>query len=465
MKISEQIYEHLPVILQNMACSFIGRRITHERYGSDFTEILSGYVARLVASPAEVTAYAQGGALRFVRHATMNVPYYRRMVFDLGLSSNQLQSSSDISRLPILTKSQVQANLKAMRAEGVPGSAVLMHHTSGTTGTGLVFPSTYRAQQHQWAVWWRYRLALGITFDMWCGIFGGRLVVPRRQQKPPFWRINRPGRRVIFSGYHLRPEWLAAYVDEIKRRRLIWLHGYPSHLTLLAQFVQEQGVQFDSPIQFITTGAESLLEHQRQAISQAFGCPVRQHYGLAEASANVSECSYGTLHIDEDFSLVELLPLPTGDGLRLIGTNFTNPAFPLLRYDTGDIAYGLHESNNCACGRGGRTLDRIDGRMEDVIVLKDGTRVGRLDHILKDMVQVKEAQFVQKAPGKLILRLVRGAEFSDETERVIRDESIHRLGQDLELTFEYRDQLPRTGTSKLRFVVDESESQKPAPSP
>lgn len=459
------MYEHLPVGLQNMVCSLVGRSINRNRYAPEYGQLLKGYLERIKYNPTELKQFVQGELFRFVWHATQTVPYYRRMVFNLGLSSDAIRSLKSLEDLPILTKPQVQANLKALRSDSISPKDIFMHHTSGTTGTGLVFPSTYKAQRHQWAVWWRYRFALGIRFDMWCGIFGGRLVVPRAQQKPPFWRVNRPGRRVIFSGYHLRPEWMGAYVDEIKRRGLTWLHGYPSHLTLLARYVQENNVHFNPAIQFVTTGAESLLEHQRLAISQALGCPVYQHYGLAEAVANVSECSFGTLHVDEDFSMVEFVPLPQSGTFRIIGTNFTNDAFPLLRYDTGDIAYGVHESNNCACGRAGRTVDRIDGRVEDCIVLKDGTRVGRLDHILKDMVHVREAQFVQKGPGKLTLRLVRGAEFSEATEQEIRNESIHRLGRDLDLSFEYHDQLPRTGTGKLRFVVNELEQDKSASSP
>ena len=48
----------------------------------------------------------------------------------------------------------------------------------------------------------------------------------------------------------------------------------------------------------------------------------------------------------------------------------------------------------------------IDGRSEDYLVLSDGAKVGRLDHIFKDLTDVVEAQFVQRSKGKVDLMYV-----------------------------------------------------------
>jgi phenylacetate-CoA ligase len=457
MSTSERAYQHLPIWLQNRICSYVGGRIQRSRYNDEFHRLLTEYCQRLGIDAGSLAAYRDRRLASLVVHAAKTVPYYRRKFAESHFEAERIRSLDDLSILPVLTKAEVQAHLKELQSETLTRRECYHHHTSGTTGTGLVFPTTHQAQRHQWAVWWRYRVLCGLSMDQWCGLFVGRPIVPRSQVRPPFWRTNLPGRRILFSGYHLRPDWLSAYVDEIKRSRLTWLHGYPSHLNLLAQYVLEHKVSFDPPIMIVTIGAESLLEHQRTNIVQAFGCQIRQHYGLAEAVANISECPFGTLHVDEDFSAVEFIPTGEESGYRIIGTNFTNPAFPLLRYDTGDLAFGLAESNSCQCGRAGRTVTRIDGRVEDAVTLKDGTRVGRLDHILKDMTKVREAQFVQAAPGRLVLRIVRGPEFSPADERAIRNESQLRLGRDLDLSFEYCDRLPRSGTGKLRFVVTEPE--------
>ncbi|MFZ1682997.1 MAG: hypothetical protein WAU88_02600 [Candidatus Zixiibacteriota bacterium] len=448
MKNSERIYQNLPIWLQNLACSATGWNIRRKRYGAAFHSALADYERRLTATRATLEEFKQARLSGFVSHALTTTPYYRNRKREFEIPDGFLS-------LPILTKSIVQHDILAFRSESIPSSHCMTHHTSGTTGRGLVFPCTHESQRHQWAVWWRYRHSLGIQMDQWCGVFGGRSVVPRGQSVPPFWRINRPAKQIIFSGYHLRTDWLDTYINEINRRQLTWLHGYPSHLTLVAKRLLESGKRLTVPMQIITTGAESLLDHQKETMKRAFGCEVCQHYGLAEGVANISECRFGILHVDEDYSMVEFLPVAGTAASKIVGTNFTNLAFPLLRYDTGDLAFGVRDGGRCPCGREGRTVDRIDGRIEDYIVLKDGTKVGRLDHILKDMVAVREAQFVQRTPGKLVLRIVRGPEYSQETEKAIKQESTSRLGKDLDLEFEYRDQIPRNEGGKLRFVISE----------
>lgn len=110
-------------------------------------------------------------------------------------------------------------------SEAVPARDRVTVHTSGTTGAGLRFASTRQALREQWAIWWRYRRWHGIEPGTWCAYFGGRSLVPLKASKPPFWRYNIPARQVMFSAYHMSPENLRAYVDELRRRRLPWIHG------------------------------------------------------------------------------------------------------------------------------------------------------------------------------------------------------------------------------------------------
>ena len=158
--------------------------------------------------------------------------------------------------------------------------------------------------------------------------------MPREQMDPPFWRMNLPGRQVVFSGYHMSAKNLPSYCAELRRRQPPWLHGYPSLLTLLAAHLHETGFDLGYQVRWVTIGAESLLPHQAAMIERAFGVKPIQHYGLAEGVANVSECELGSLHVDEDFAAVEFLPLEQTALYRIVGTDFSNPAMPLIRYDS-----------------------------------------------------------------------------------------------------------------------------------
>ena len=141
------------------------------------------------------------------------------------------------------------------------------------------------------------------------------------QQSPPFWRKNLSGRQLLFSGYHVSLQHLPAYVEELRRARLPWLHGYPSVLALLAAHLLDRGEDLGYLVEKVTLGAENLLPQQKEIIERAFGVRPRQHYGLTEAVANISECERGNLHVDEDFSAVEFIPIGEGTRHRVIGTS------------------------------------------------------------------------------------------------------------------------------------------------
>jgi phenylacetate-CoA ligase len=204
---------------------------------------------------------------------------------------------------------------------------------------------------------------------------------------------------------------------------------------------------------WVTTGAESLLSQQKALLHKAFGVIPRQHYGMAEAIANISECEAGAVHVDEDFAAVEFLPSPDGSGFKVVGTNFTNLLTPLLRYEIGDMV-SLGKAS-CECGCGGRVVQTIDGRQEDYVVLGNGARIGRLDHVFKDMLSIQQAQIYQKLPGAIIVYIVRGDDYSPEAEHALLLELRQRLGPEMKIDIQYRDTLERSGAGKLRFVVSD----------
>jgi phenylacetate-CoA ligase len=449
----ETIYLKLPIFLQHVACSLEGWRIQRSRFGNSFSTLLHEAENRTFWSVEQIRAYRDQRLRTFIQHAFHTVPFYRHRFQRLGIHPNEIQKLEDLQRLPILTKEEVQDYYHEMVSEAVPKRQQTITHTSGTTGGGLRFATIWRSFHEQWATIWRYYHWHGIKLGTWCGYFGGRSVVPSNQKSPPFWRYNYAGKQILFSGYHMSPKNMQAYAEELKYSRPPWLHGYPSLLTLLATYIVETRFDIGYQIQWITIGAENLLTQQAKLIEKAFGVQPKQHYGLGEAVANISECEYRRLHVDEDFAAVEFIPNHDGIGYKIIGTNFTNLATPLLRYDTQDVV--TLSSKTCPCGRPGRLIESIDGRKEDYVVLKNGVRLGRMDHIFKDLTHIREAQMYQKRPGELIIRVVCGVNYSENDEKRLIQEVRKRVGNYADILIEYTEKLERSRTGKLRFVVSE----------
>jgi phenylacetate-CoA ligase len=441
-RIAESLYAAAPPRLRDIALSGRGLLLNRERFGGDFTSLYAEACAATFSSREETRLIQERLWSQHIRPALPHVRAYGRSL-----------ELSELSSLPVITKSIVREQLADFVRQPPPPTPILHAHTSGTTGAGLRFPVTRHAHRRQWAFWWRYRQWHGISRDEWCAVFGGRTVVPPNRTQAPFWHVNAPGRSVLFSQYHLTPEHGRLYLAEIRRRGIRWIHGYPSLVSFLAQVGLEAGLAGSLPVQWITVGAENLLTHQRSSIERMFGVVPRQHYGMAEGVANISECPQGTLHVDEDYSVVEFLRREGGPGYRIIGTSLDNDAMPLLRYDVGDVASLPEQGGSCICGHTGRIIETIDGRQEDYLLLSDGTRVGRVDHFFKDAVRVREAQVMQTGPGEATIRVVKGDGYTNRDEQAIRKEIQERLGERLRFDIDYVAAIPRGPNGKLRLVV------------
>lgn len=455
----ESVYLNLPVLFQNLLVSLEGWILKRRRYGRSYDKIYTDISKREALQGDDLRGYQRRRLGDFLRVAASS-PFWAGRFKNFGVNIESENPFSEIEKLPVLSKETVKENIGGILPKMVSTTGLLRCHTSGTTGSGLIFWETPQAEKERWATWWRYRMWHGINFDTWCGYFGGRTLVPLHQTRSPLWRVNLPGKQLMFSAYHLSPETAKVYVSALQERRIPWLHGYPSILALLANYMLEQRIAPLPSVRIITVGAESLLPQQRNIIERAFNVPVYQHYGLAESVANISECRHGCLHVDEDFSWVEFLPINGEDGVyKIIGTNWTNPAFPLIRYDTGDIA--RISPGPCSCGCRGRLVLEIDGRREDYVVLPNGAHIGRLDHIFKELIHIREAQIYQREFGSVTIRVVKGSGYDDtrEEERLLL-EVRKRLGKDIDIKIEYLDHLQRSPSGKLRLVISDIPSMK-----
>lgn len=453
MKIKEKIYERLPIFLQNYACYFEGKKIFARRYSQLFFNKLEKIKKRDLLSKRELDNLIQKRLKKQLILAYENSIYYKKLFDNCSFDPYKFNTVHDLRKLPIHTKSDFQSNISEMINNSIDNKMYIYSHTSGTTGTGLVFPETIDCENEKWSIWWRYRINNGINFNKRCAYFGGKSIVPLKQTNPPFWRNVEPTKQLMFSMYHLNSKTVNYYVSEINKKKIEWLHGYPSTLSYLASLMYEKKLEFNHRINYLTIGSESLLKYQKEIMYKVFNIYPIQHYGLTEPVANISQCEYGKLHIDEDYSYVELIPINNMENkYKLIGTSFANDSLLFLRYDTNDIVT-LSTKQTCKCGRIGRIIDEIDGRNEDFLIQKDDSKIGRLDHIFKDMINIKEAQIIQKKDKSVIFKIVKGDNYSTSDKENLIYEIESRLN--IDYLIEYVDKISKSKSGKLKFVKSE----------
>jgi phenylacetate-CoA ligase len=455
---ASQLYAHAPVWAQHALCSVEGLRLRALRYPPGFDDLVRQAQARLRWTAWQRAADRRARLRAMLVHAGQHVPYWRELFARVGLRPERVQHEDELSLLPLLTKDVIIREGARMWAERVParaGEAVTLA-TSGTTGAGLRLRASRAALRQQWAVCWRYRLANGLPRGTWCAQLGGRVVVPQQQQGGPLYRINAAGRQLLLSGYHLGPHSAGEYLAQIRRRRIPWIHGYPSLVVLLAQAALAEGVRLPA-LRWVTLASETVTAAQRRTIAEAFDLAPLEHYAQTEAVANASQGPDGRLRLDDDFSVVELLPSCERSeagpaALRVVGTSLDNWHQPFLRYDTGDLVVLDPADDDQAPGR---ALLDIDGRQEDYVELGSGARVGRTDHVFKTLTFIREAQIRQRVPGAIEIHVVPRDAWTPAHEAALRREVALRLGHDLAVAVVRAERLPRTPRGKLRLVVRE----------
>lgn len=347
-----------------------------------------------------------------------------------------------LERFPVIERARLRELAVTHRD---PHVRAVLRSTSGTTGSPLVLPIAREAIQREYAFVWDHRSWRGVERVDPVATVAGHPVVPIGQGAPPFW-LRVPGaNNLLLSSYHLREDRLRGYLDALAAFAPALLHGYPSSLDVLARAALDAGVRIRVG-KAVYTGSESLLPAVRARLEEAFGVKVSNWYGNTEQCANIVECPEGRLHQRWEHSYVEWQP----DG-QMICTAFLELAMPIVRYRLSDVVT-LSPEQRCPCGHAGRIVASIDGRIEDYVLGKDGTRFGRLDHIFKTELPIVEARLVQERPGAVRIEVVARRPLTRREQDEVEHELHRRVGDDFDVEWRAVATLPRGPSGKLRFI-------------
>jgi phenylacetate-CoA ligase len=358
---------------------------------------------------------------------------------------------------PVLEKEALRHHPEAFVADDCDPHRMWHEHTSGTTGKSLDLWMSRDTMKAWYALFEaRGRSWYGVSRrDRWA-ILGGQLVTPVARRVPPFWVWNGAFRQLYMSSYHLAPDLIPHYLQALSRFRVKYLFGYTSALYSLAQEALHLG-RNDLEIEVAITNAEPLFQHQRQTIEEAFGCPVRETYGMSEIVVGASECEAGTLHLWPEAGIVEVmegeLAAPPGTTGDLICTGLLNADMPLIRYRVGDRGKMPPTQEECSCGRRLPALGSVEGRTDDVLYTADGRRIGRLDPVFKGRLPVREAQIIQERLNRVRVRFVPAPGYTPDAGISIAERLRDRMGP-IEVVLDPVDEIPRTNNGKFRAVIN-----------
>ena len=307
-----------------------------------------------------------------VKHVWDNVPYYRNLMEEKGVTPDDIQGIEDLHKLPFLSKADLRDAYPYGLLAKPLSECVRIHSTSGTTGRRVVAFYT----QHDVDLWEdccaRAIMAAGGTEEdvvqvaYGYGLFTGGAGLHGGSHK--VGSLTLP----MSSG---NTERQIQFMQDLSATILCCT---PSYAAYIGESLKEQGITPDQiPLKAGIFGAEPWTEEMRQNIEKTLGIKAYDIYGLTETSGPgvAFECCEQTgMHINEDHFLAEIIDPDTGEVLpegskgELVFTSLDKEAFPLLRYRTRDIC--VLSRKKCSCGRTLIKMAKPMGRSDDMMIIR-----------------------------------------------------------------------------------------------
>lgn len=377
--------------------------------------------------------------LYIFRRAYDKSPFYHRLYKEAGIKKEDIKCLEDIKKLPVITKDMVKKY--AIEMLTVPKWQVMAGHTSGTTGTPLTVYSCWSS------IWWNQaytysaRLRNGFKYGQPLVSLRGNL-----DRNTMHMKVH-VSNTLYLSSYCINKDTIKTYYDLIIRHKPVAIEGYPSSLYTLALCMSEAGLKLDIPVAF--TSSETLLGYQRALIEKQLGTEIYDNYGMTEQTIYLQEAfNHQGYYELPGYSINEYLE----DGE--ICTSLTNEAFPLIRYRSNDVIE-IAELNTDSPQT---IVKSIEGRKDDFLICKDGSRISRLGFVFKEVQHVKCAQLLQSTIGKVTVLVVPNIDFCDADKKLIENETIKRVGEnnmDIEVKLAKLEELRLTKRGKFRLIVNE----------
>ncbi|MGG4441485.1 phenylacetate--CoA ligase family protein [Brevibacillus fortis] len=393
-------------------------------------------------------------------HTIKNVPAYTDFAPDW--SKMREMPERFLQRIPVLTKADFRQNADQYMSQGLQTSRLIGNRTGGSTGEPTPFyldrPTVERYEAARWLGLSWYGIRIGDPCVM---IWGSPLELNAQQARRYRWKERLLKNRLIISAYELDERQLEANLRLIREFRPVYLYGYASALHTLATMMLRRGMTTGIPLKAVVSTAESLHEHQRQTIAQAFHAPVVNEYGARDGGIIAYQCKAGSMHAFSGNCYLEVvdpithIPLYKGQPGALLVTDLHNTVMPRLRYQLGDIV-ALSDSA-CSCNLPFPLLSTIDGREDDMFLSLSGQYVHGhyFNHIVRNMDSFRTFQIVQHEPERLSLRLVKEPErFLPADEARLLAGIRQALGQ-VSIHVSYVETIPPARSGKTRYAIRE----------
>ncbi len=390
--------------------------------------------------------------------AAKKVHYYHILLGRLGFDPNVPLSEEFWAQIPIMTRGTLQDEKQRLLSTDIPQEyqPFTKVNSSGSTGMPVeVYQPSYKRT---------FFSATNLLEDVIHGadfskksasirIFKG-MGLTSEGKDLPHW--GAPASDLFHTG----PSALLdarqdpdVQADWVIRQNPAYLQIFPSNLVALLPLLRERGAKL-SNLHYIRSVGEQLPSYIREEVRDLLGVKIVDAYSSQEVGFMAIQCpEHDHYHLLQDACFTEILndenkPCAPGEIGRVVVTDLLNPAFPLIRYDIGDYA---EAGAPCDCGRGWPVVNRIMGRVRNLVTFPDGSRQWPMTggaHFAK-IAPVRQHQMIQETPMALRILLVSERPLTDDEKAEIVARAHQHLGSKFDTSIEEVGEISRGENGKF----------------
>ncbi len=320
----------------------------------------------------ELTAVQLEGLKRTVTHVWAANEFYRARLTQAGLEPGDIRSLDDLRALPFLTKDDFRDQYPLGMLCMPRGTVREMHMSSGSTGTPVVMAYT-EADLAQWA-----------ECMARCQVMAGLQPGDAIQIMPTFGLFNggfgfyHGARRAGLFAIPASSGNTARQIMLLRDFKVRGIGAVVSYAARIIELLEEKSATLPD-LKVGIFGAESFSDEMRKRVESHLGIQAFDIYGMTETGGvgtTGMDCPARCgIHVWEDQYITEIVdpvtgaPVPDGVVGEVIFTSLTREAIPVIRYRTRDLTR-IVSREKCACGRTSLRIDRIEGRCDDMLIVK-----------------------------------------------------------------------------------------------
>lgn len=388
-----------------------------------------------------------------LKHAQEYSFYYRKY------------KSFNLKDYPVMNKALLIEHADEIKIpeQYIPGQkgTLFIQRTSGSTGTPFAVPQDTRKRER--------RIADLKYFNQLVGFKSHEPLIHLRiwnQWQNKNVRQIRKENIYPFNIADMGEKRLKELCELIIATKCVAIRGYASSFDLLAKYVKNHSEYKFPHLRICIAGSEALGDDTRYNVKKFLGCEIISQYANEECgilsqeritTAETNNVMYLN-HADYIFEFLKLdsdKPAEYGELARIVITDLHNFAFPMIRYDCGDVGIMLPPDRY---SNGYPILGRLYGRRMDVCFTTTGKPFSPMSigRTLKHYDKIVQWQFIQKGAKTYVLKLIMN-DCDDIQGYMVSAIDVLKtiLGQDAEIVLDEVEDIPVLASGKRKPVVNE----------